>query len=94
VFGFDSFCLGGDGLVFVLKIWLRAALFLDKFVNGDPRNDDANGTVFEHDIMGNQLRHGGDLKGLVDSLDYIQGLGIKVSLLCINMRDACYRIDI
>jgi alpha-1,3-glucan synthase len=26
-------------------------LFLDKFVNGDPTNDDINGTVFEHDIM-------------------------------------------
>jgi glycosidase len=25
------------------------------------------------------LRHGGDLAGLVDSLDYIQGMGIKVS---------------
>lgn len=26
-------------------------LFLDKFVNGDPTNDDINGTMFEHDIM-------------------------------------------
>ncbi|KAI9791171.1 MAG: Cell wall alpha-1,3-glucan synthase ags1 [Candelina submexicana] len=51
-------------------------LFLDKFVNGDPANDDANGTYFEHDIMGNQLRHGGDIKGFVDSLDYLQGMGI------------------
>jgi alpha-1,3-glucan synthase len=24
-----------------------------------------------------QLRHGGDLQGLVDSLDYIQGMGVK-----------------
>ena len=24
-----------------------------------------------------QLRHGGDLQGLVDSLDYIQGMGIR-----------------
>jgi glycosidase len=24
-----------------------------------------------------QLRHGGDLQGLVDSLDYLQGMGIK-----------------
>ena len=24
-------------------------LFLDRFVNGDPSNDDINGTVFEHD---------------------------------------------
>jgi len=80
-------------------------LFLDRFVNGDPSNDDINGTVFEHDPLlvtppsrpspksdsttpittikltllcrQTQLRHGGDLQGLVDSLDYIQGMGIK-----------------
>ena len=40
-------------------------------------SDDANGTYFEHDLSGNQLRHGGDLVGLVDSLDYLQGMGIK-----------------
>jgi alpha-1,3-glucan synthase len=55
-------------------------LFLDRFVNGDPSNDDANGTVFEHDPMSNQYRHGGDIAGLVDTLDYVQGMGIKVSL--------------
>jgi alpha-1,3-glucan synthase len=54
-------------------------LFLDRYVNGDPVNDDINGTVYEKDSQSNQLRHGGDLVGLVDSLDYIQGLGIKVS---------------
>jgi alpha-1,3-glucan synthase len=53
-------------------------LFLDRYVNGDPMNDDINGTVYERDSQSNQLRHGGDLVGLVDSLDYIQGLGIKV----------------
>ncbi|KAI9742079.1 MAG: Cell wall alpha-1,3-glucan synthase ags1 [Cirrosporium novae-zelandiae] len=55
------------------------SLFLDRFVNGDPSNDDANGTVFEHDVMSNQLRHGGDLVGLTDTLDYIQGMGVKAS---------------
>lgn len=53
-------------------------LFLDRFVNGDPTNDDINGTVFEHDVTSNQLRYGGDLAGLLDSLDYLQGMGIKV----------------
>jgi alpha-1,3-glucan synthase len=53
-------------------------LFLDRYVNGDPTNDNANGTIFEQDVLSNQLRHGGDLQGLVDSLDYIQGMGIKV----------------
>jgi len=52
-------------------------LFLDRFVNADPTNDDSNGTVFEQDIMSTQLRHGGDILGVMDSLDYLQGMGIK-----------------
>lgn len=54
-------------------------LFLDRFVNGDPTNDNINGTLFEHDLDSNQMRHGGDVAGLVDTLDYLQGMGIKVS---------------
>lgn len=53
-------------------------LFLDRFVNGDPTNDNINGTLFEHDLNSNQMRHGGDVAGLIDTLDYLQGLGIKV----------------
>lgn len=53
-------------------------IFLDRFVNGDPTNDNANNTFFEQDMTSNQLRHGGDLQGLLDSLDYIQGMGVKV----------------
>ncbi|KAJ5150065.1 hypothetical protein N7448_001643 [Penicillium atrosanguineum] len=52
-------------------------LFLDRFVNGDPTNDNINGTLFEHDLSSNQMRHGGDVAGLVDTLDYLQGMGIK-----------------
>ncbi|EFQ35820.1 alpha amylase [Colletotrichum graminicola M1.001] len=52
-------------------------LFIDRFVNGDPENDNANGTLFEQDPLSNQLRHGGDVAGLVDTLDYIQGMGVK-----------------
>jgi alpha-1,3-glucan synthase len=55
------------------------SLFLDRFVNGDPANDDINGTLFESDPSSNQLRHGGDIAGLVDSLDYLQSMGIEVS---------------
>lgn len=54
------------------------SLFLDRFINGDPSNDNANGTVFEHDPMDTQMRHGGDVAGLVDTLDYIQGMGVGV----------------
>ena len=53
-------------------------LMLDRLANGDPSNDDANGTQYEHDLGQTQLRHGGDVSGLKDSLDYLQGMGIKV----------------
>ena len=53
-------------------------MFLDRFVNGDPSNDNANGTQWEKDILSNQLRYGGDLVGLTNTLDYLQGMGIKV----------------
>jgi alpha-1,3-glucan synthase len=52
-------------------------IFLDRFVNSDPFNDNINGTQFEHDLDSNQMRHGGDVQGLIDSLDYLQGMGIK-----------------
>ncbi|KAH6637311.1 glycosyltransferase family 5 protein [Chaetomium tenue] len=52
-------------------------VFLDRFVNGNPGNDDINQTVYETDMMSTQLRFGGDLEGLRDSLDYIAGMGIK-----------------
>jgi alpha-1,3-glucan synthase len=48
-----------------------------RFANGDPSNDNINGTAFEQDILSNQYRHGGDVVGLADSLDYLQGMGIK-----------------
>lgn len=51
---------------------------LDRFVNGDPTNDDANGTQWEHDPTSNQFRFGGDLQGLIGTFDYLQGMGIKV----------------
>lgn len=53
-------------------------IFLDRIANGDPTNDDINGTSFEHVLDSNQMRHGGDLVGLIDTLDYIQGMGFKV----------------
>nr|POE74642.1 cell wall alpha-1,3-glucan synthase ags1 [Quercus suber] len=53
------------------------SMFLDRFVNGDPSNDNINGTSWEHDLLGTQLRHGGDIKGLLTSLDYLHGMGIR-----------------
>ncbi|KAL9621193.1 MAG: hypothetical protein Q9160_004325 [Pyrenula sp. 1 TL-2023] len=50
---------------------------MDRFVNGDPVNDNINGSLFEHDLDSNQMRHGGDALGLIDSLDYLQGMGVQ-----------------
>ncbi|GLA32170.1 hypothetical protein AnigIFM63326_011309 [Aspergillus niger] len=52
-------------------------IFLDRIANGDPANDDINGTTYEHVLDSNQMRHGGDLVGLIDTLDYIRGMGFK-----------------
>lgn len=53
-------------------------ILLDKFADGDPSNNDYFGTMFENDWRETQLRFGGDLKGLVARLDYLQGMGVKV----------------
>ncbi|KAL8801671.1 MAG: hypothetical protein Q9182_004308 [Xanthomendoza sp. 2 TL-2023] len=52
-------------------------LTIDRFINGDPTNDDINGTAWEHDITGTQLRYGGDVSGLQDTLDYLAGMGVR-----------------
>ncbi|KAI0341602.1 glycoside hydrolase family 13 and glycosyltransferase family 5 domain-containing protein [Trametopsis cervina] len=52
-------------------------ILLDKWADGDPSNNDYFGTMFEWDTRETQLRFGGDLKGLVAKLDYLQGMGIR-----------------
>ncbi|QGN47877.1 pullulanase-type alpha-1,6-glucosidase [Micromonospora sp. WMMC415] len=51
----------------------------DRFANGDPRNDRGGLTGDRlktgHDPADKGFYHGGDLKGVMDRLDYIQGLG-------------------
>jgi len=45
----------------------------DRFANGDPTNDDANG--YAADRADPRAWHGGDFRGLIDRLDYIAGMG-------------------
>ncbi|MFO1339256.1 MAG: glycoside hydrolase family 13 protein [Burkholderiaceae bacterium] len=47
----------------------------DRFANGDPANDDAAGLGDPANRSDKGGRHGGDLKGIADHLDYIAGLG-------------------
>lgn len=65
----------GDELVY--------QIFVDRFNNGDPSNDNANligGQPFQQDGPDSwnvhEWRHGGDLQGIIDRLDYIVDLGM------------------
>jgi glycosidase len=56
----------------------RDAIYLvvpDRFANGDPGNDNAGGLGDPVDRAHVDGRHGGDIKGIADKLDYIAGLG-------------------
>lgn len=52
-------------------------ILMDKFADGDPSNNQFFGSPYEWDWRETQLRFGGDLKGLLTKLDYIQGMGMK-----------------
>jgi glycosidase len=47
----------------------------DRFVNGDPANDNVEGMGDRIDRSNDGGRHGGDIQGIVDSLDYISEMG-------------------
>lgn len=56
--------------------WSKQVIYMvmiDRFANGDPTNDDQH--AGEHDPTSNDKYSGGDLQGIIDHLDYIQGLG-------------------
>lgn len=49
----------------------------DRFVNGDPSNDQIEGLQDQgHDRSAKYHRHGGDLMGIESRLDYLQSLGV------------------
>ena len=47
----------------------------DRFANGDPGNDSTDDTSEKHDRSRLGSRHGGDIQGVIDHLDYIAELG-------------------
>lgn len=55
---------------------------VDRFNDGDPSNNHANITQFQRDHEGTDNRrlddyvHGGDLRGIIDRLDYLKQLGV------------------
>lgn len=55
------------------------AVFLlmpDRFANGDPTNDNMPGMAERADRNAPYGRHGGDLKGVIEHLDYIKDMGM------------------
>ena len=47
----------------------------DRFSNGNPSNDNTNSTIEKFDRNSEGGRHGGDIQGIINNLDYIQSLG-------------------
>jgi glycosidase len=48
----------------------------DRFANGDPTNDTVEGMAEGVDRANSFGRHGGDLQGIIDHLDYLEQLGV------------------
>lgn len=48
----------------------------DRFVNGDPTNDNSSLMAEKADRKNPHGRHGGDIQGIINSLDYMKDLGI------------------
>ncbi|QOY93772.1 glycoside hydrolase family 13 protein [Massilia sp. UMI-21] len=47
----------------------------DRFANGNPDNDSTRDTLEKANRANGSGRHGGDIQGIIDRLDYIQGMG-------------------
>ena len=66
----------------------------DRFANADPGNDDTDDTFEKSDRSRPFGRHGGDLQGIIDHLDYIADLGATAiwctPLLVDNQRRESY----
>lgn len=81
-------------------------LMPDRFANGDPSNDTTPDTADQAPRSDRDGRHGGDIKGIIDHLDYLASLGVTAlwstpllldnELRCSYHGYACadyYRID-
>lgn len=51
-------------------------LFPDRFANGDPSNDQVKGMTDKFNREDLYARHGGDIQGIINNLDYIKDLGM------------------
>ncbi|WP_163930667.1 glycoside hydrolase family 13 protein [Paraferrimonas sp. SM1919] len=54
----------------------------DRFANGDASNDHIEGMHPDTDITELGMRHGGDIQGIIDNLDYIKKMGFSAIWIC------------
>lgn len=69
----------GDGSADRIGFSSKDAVYLimpDRFANGDPSNDSTKDTFEKADWEDPWARHGGDLQGVIDNLDYLKELGM------------------
>ncbi|MGG4552362.1 type I pullulanase [Paenibacillus humicus] len=52
-------------------------LLTDRFYNGDPSNDNPNHIPGSYDPAQPEAYHGGDIRGIIEKLDYLEKLGIN-----------------
>jgi pullulanase len=52
-------------------------LLTDRFHNGDPSNDNPNGIPGSYDPSQPETYHGGDIRGIIEKLDYLEQLGVN-----------------
>lgn len=57
----------------------------DRFSNGDPRNDDIPGMTEKSNRADKNGRHGGDLRGVINHLDYIADMKCWQTILFIRI---------
>ena len=73
------------------RLWQQQSIYqiiTDRFYNGDPSNDDADGNYDPAGHRGTSV-HGGDFRGIEEKLDYIKSLGataIWISPVVLNAR--------
>jgi len=54
----------------------------DRFADGDPSNNKITGMPDECDVNNPIARHGGDIQGIIDHLDYLKNLNITTLWIC------------
>ncbi len=76
----------GNGTAFAQGVRSEDFVYLimpDRFANGDPSNDKLAGYKDQVcDKNDPNMRHGGDIQGVTQHLDYLQGLGVTSVWMC------------